>query len=121
MAGAVEAAAAAVLRQDRRSPFVAHGVNIAGCKTVSGCAKKAGLDFTVTKDPDPVRSNDGEPVPDVYAVVRDDTKQVLAAVGNRYTVVQNVPCDDSAVVAGFSQAFYKRIEELEITMQIASE
>lgn len=71
-----------------REPYFAKvGKDVVGCKSVEEVMAVAGLDWEVDKRP--VYLSGNKKIPDWFATVRSDTKQVLGMVKNSYSVVQN--------------------------------
>lgn len=57
--------------------------------TVAQAMEAGGLNWTVSRRPLVTGDDDALKVPEHYATVRDDTKDVLGVVGKQYTLIQN--------------------------------
>jgi len=68
-------------------PWHGLGTIVAGCPTSDEAIKLANLGWDVTQEP--VCLTDGTLIPDVYANIRQDTKDVLGIVRDKYRIVQN--------------------------------
>ena len=56
--------------------------------TVAGAFKRAGIDWTASKRR--ILTASRVPIPNHFAVVRDDSKEVLGVVGNRFNVLNHI-------------------------------
>lgn len=73
------------------------GPDMTGITTLDAALKLSGLDYNVIKVPVSYNINQGvkgQPpkfikIPDKFAVVREDTREVLGIVGDRYNLLQN--------------------------------
>lgn len=63
------------------------GNSIVGAKDSATAVAMAGIGYNVVKER--ILTASGILIPDKFATVRDDTKEVLGVVGNQYTIVQN--------------------------------
>lgn len=68
------------------------GVNVKKAQTWQDATKLAKLDWTISKVP-LVNPRTGDLIPS-HAIVRDDSSQWLATVGDDYTPIQNAQCFD---------------------------
>lgn len=69
-------------------PWHGLGTVVEGCPTSDEAIKLAGLNWDVVQEP--VCLQDGTIIPDYFANVRQDTKDVLGMVKNKYKIVQNL-------------------------------
>lgn len=69
-------------------PWHQLGTRVPGLMTTEEALKAAHLDWTVSKVP-VLSSYDLEPIPEVFTVLRGDTKQPLGVVGQRYEPINN--------------------------------
>jgi len=68
-------------------PWHELGTVVAGCPTSDEAIKLANLGWEVVQEP--VCLKDGTEIPDVFANIRQDTKDVLGIVRDKYRIVQN--------------------------------
>lgn len=66
------------------------GINVADCQTSSEAIRLANLNWLVEKQPCYLKN--GKEVPSTFALVRDDTGNVLGSCGGTYQVYQNHKC-----------------------------
>lgn len=88
----------------QRSPLAGHAVVVEPTRDPHEAIARAGLDWTVSKRPlwFTGKANKSKPVKvaDRFAVVRDDTEQLLGTVRGGYTPVQNADAFDWAAGLG---------------------
>lgn len=66
-----------------------HGLGnvIDGCPSLQDAIKLSKTDWMVEKEP--MYLNDGRIIPDKYAIVRNDNKDIIGTVGSKYEIVNN--------------------------------
>jgi phage/plasmid-like protein (TIGR03299 family) len=86
MAAATDMKVGAVA-EHRRTAFMRHGITVPPDVDVARALALGGLDYEVEKVA--IRTAAGEAIPNRFAIVRSDTRQVFDVVGTGYQEVQN--------------------------------